>query len=50
MLKALDRDPDTLQQVEGLIADLSSTADGAELLPDGLLEIWQPIRDAMTRP
>ncbi|HEY1778065.1 MAG TPA: phospholipase D family protein [Solirubrobacteraceae bacterium] len=50
MLKALDRDPDTLQQVEGLIADLSSTADGAELLPDGLLEIWQPIRDAMTGP
>jgi hypothetical protein len=50
MLKALDRDPETLQQVEGLIADLSSTADGAELLPDGLLEIWQPIRDAMTRP
>lgn len=50
MLKALDRDPATLAQVEELIADLSGTTDGVELLPDGLLEIWQPIRAAMAHP
>ena len=47
MLKALDRDPDTLLEVERLIADLSAKPDGADLLPDGLLDIWEPIRHAL---
>jgi hypothetical protein len=47
MLRALDRDPQALEQVERLIADLSASDAGSDLLPEGFLDVWQPIRDAM---
>lgn len=47
MLRALDRDPQALEQVERLIADLSASDVGSDLLPEGFLDVWQPIRDAM---
>jgi hypothetical protein len=47
MLKALDRDPRALEQVERLVADLSASDAGADLLPEGFSEVWQPIREAM---
>jgi len=48
MLRALDRDPETLVAVQQLIADLSATPEGCELLPDGLLAVWKPISEALS--
>ena len=47
MLRALDRNPKALEQVERLIADLSASDAGSDLLPEGFLDVWQPIREAM---
>ena len=48
MLRTLVRDPDRLEQVERLIADLTNgKCDGSdELVPPGLLEVWEPIWEA----
>jgi hypothetical protein len=43
MLRALDRDPERLHEVERLLEDLKSTPEGQQLLPPGLEDIWQPI-------
>lgn len=43
LIKALGRDPERLEQVAEVIADLMKTDDGKKLLPDDLSEIWAPI-------
>lgn len=43
MLRALADDPVRVDHIERLVADLRA-ADREELLPEGLLEIWEPIR------
>ena len=52
LMRALVRDPKRLDQVETIVRDVSRTPEGAALIPDGFLEIWDPIleaRGAMTR-
>jgi hypothetical protein len=46
MVRALARDPDSLAPVERLIEDLNRTEEGRALLPEGLEEIWGPVRAA----
>jgi hypothetical protein len=43
LLRALESDPKRLTQVSRLIADLSTTEDGLDVLPEGFLEVWEPI-------
>jgi hypothetical protein len=43
MLRALTNDPDRLDHVARLVADLRSTEEGSALLPDGFDDIWAPI-------
>ena len=50
MLKALDRDPTALEQIERLIADLGGSEESADLFPEGFAEVWEPIREAMAPP
>jgi hypothetical protein len=47
MVKALARTPDRLAHLDRLITSLQATAEGRELLPADLAEIWEPIREAM---
>jgi hypothetical protein len=46
LLRSLDASPDRIDHVARLIEDLDRTAEGRELLPEGLEEIWEPIRAA----
>ena len=46
MLRALHRNPESLDDVEHLIEDLRKTLEGRALLPPGLDRIWEPIRSA----
>jgi len=51
LMRALVRNPKKLDQVETVIRDLSSTPEGATLIPDDFADIWSPIlaaRKAMT--
>ncbi|QYG93251.1 hypothetical protein HC251_12995 [Iamia sp. SCSIO 61187] len=43
LLRTLARDPDRLGHIDRLITDLRTDPDGESLLPDGLLDIWEPI-------
>lgn len=43
LLRTLARDPDRLGHIDQLITDLQTDPDGESLLPDGLLDIWEPI-------
>ncbi|WP_145054907.1 phospholipase D family protein [Lignipirellula cremea] len=43
LVRALDRDPERLEQVAQVILDLRQTEDGKTLLPDDLDAIWEPI-------
>jgi hypothetical protein len=43
LLRALDRDPDKLNQVARLVEDLRGTGGSENLLPEGFDEVWQPI-------
>ena len=43
LVKAVDRAPERLDHVATLIEDLGQDTDGQPLLPDGFLEIWEPI-------
>ncbi len=45
LLRALDRDPSRLDEVDRLIRDLNQTAEGRDLLPEGIESIWRPIWD-----
>lgn len=46
MLRALHRNPESLDHVENLIQDLRHTSEGQTLLPPDLDQIWEPIRRA----
>lgn len=46
MLRALEREPERLDDVERLVSDLSRTEEGRALLPDGFEAIWRPIAAA----
>ena len=43
LMKALGRDPERLEQVAEVIADLTKTDDGKKLIPKDFNEIWDPI-------
>jgi hypothetical protein len=43
LLRALDRNPEKLDQVARLVEDLRGTGGTESLLPDGFDEVWQPI-------
>ena len=43
LLRSLSRNPDRIDEVARLIADLGATPEGKELLPEGLNEIWEPV-------
>jgi len=43
LLRSLSRNPDRIEHVARLIADLERTREGSELLPDGLAAIWEPV-------
>lgn len=49
LLRALDRRPDQIDQVEQIIRDLEQTPEGKRLLPDNLHEIWEPILEVRRR-
>jgi hypothetical protein len=49
MVRALDRNPASLDQLVRLVEDLRKTSDGDELLPDGFELIWQPLCAARER-
>ncbi len=46
LVTALARDPSRLERVNRLIDDLSATDAGRKLLPEELIEVWEPIREA----
>ena len=43
LLQSLSRDPRRIDDAARLIADLQKTADGKDLLPEGLHKIWEPV-------
>lgn len=43
LMRALDREPERLDQVAQIIADLEKTGEGQTMLPEGLHAIWDPI-------
>lgn len=49
LVRTLDRDPERLDQVAEIIADLRKTPDGRDLLPEQLEAIWEPILEARQR-
>lgn len=46
LMRALERDPGRLDQIDSLIRDLQSSGDATQLLPPGLQKIWGPIWEA----
>ena len=46
LVKALESNPEKLDHVERLVAELSSTEDGRALLPEDFDKIWQPLWQA----
>ncbi len=49
LVRALDRDPERLDQVAATVEDLRKTNEGRELLPDDFDAIWAPIWSARKR-
>jgi hypothetical protein len=49
MVRSLARNPEKLDQIARLVSDLGSTDSGRLLLPEGFLEIWEPIWQARQR-
>lgn len=43
MVKALHRNPESLDRVAQVISDLQKTPEGRDLLPEGLQAVWEPI-------
>jgi len=43
LVRALHRNPESLDQVARLVNDLKQTQEGLELLPEGFDSVWQPI-------
>lgn len=46
LVRALGRNPQALDRLDRLVADLNSTDEGRELLPERFNEIWEPIMSA----
>jgi hypothetical protein len=46
IMKALASDPARIREIGRLIDDLSRTSEAAQLLPEGLLTLWQAIKAA----
>jgi hypothetical protein len=46
LVQAVDRDPVSLDQVAGIIAELKKTEEGRDLLPEGFEAIWGPVHEA----
>lgn len=49
LVRTLERDPARLDQIGKLLADLQSSPEGKDLVPEGLDEVWQPILQARKR-
>jgi hypothetical protein len=49
LLRALDRDPERIDQVAQLIEDLSQTPEGRQLLPPGVEDLLRPIWEVRRR-
>jgi hypothetical protein len=49
LLHALDRGPERLDQMAGLVADLEADPETKSLIPDGFHDIWAPIWEARKR-
>jgi hypothetical protein len=43
LMMALHRDPEKIDRVAKVVDDLVKTPEGRDLLPDGLMEIWEPV-------
>ena len=43
LVLSLARHPEKLDQIQRLITDLKKTPEGTAIIPDGLLEVWEPI-------
>ncbi len=43
LLRCLSHNPSRIDEAAALIADLAKTPEGADLLPEGLDEIWEPV-------
>jgi hypothetical protein len=46
LIRALEREPERLDQIDSLIRDLEASDDADRLLPAGLRQIWPPIWEA----
>jgi hypothetical protein len=46
LVRALHRNPESLDQIACLVNDLRQTPEGLELLPEGFDSVWQPIWSA----
>lgn len=47
LVRAASRDPKRLEPIRRLLADLSKTEEGREIIPDSLLETWQAVEAAL---
>lgn len=45
LLRAKSRDPRALEEIADIVAQLSSTVEGARLIPPGFMGMWEAIRD-----
>lgn len=43
LVSALHRDPEKLDRVAKVVDDLRSTAKGLSLLPEGFMDVWEPV-------
>lgn len=43
LMKALDHDPERLEQVASVIMDLQKTEEGRDLIPEDFSDVWNPI-------
>ena len=43
LLRALDRHPEQIDQIEKVIGELLQSSDGHRLLPEGFSDLWEPI-------
>ena len=50
LMRTLSRNPERLDEIDRLVAELTRTAEGRELLPDGWLGLWTAVTAARPRP
>ncbi|HEV3313041.1 MAG TPA: phospholipase D family protein, partial [Chloroflexota bacterium] len=49
LVRALGRDPASLDSIHKVIEEMKKSEDGRQMMPKGLLEIWEPIWDSRTK-